>query len=117
MIKTIGALAVISALVLFSVKWLDLAKVKIIKADGATGVNLSGAVFGLYLDKACKNLLKKMPATNEKGASEVEITKTQDTVYLKEISVPSGYKISTAVTNIKLEAGKTTTQKITNMEG
>lgn len=104
------------ASVSFSVKWLDLAKVKVIKADSATGVNLSGAVFGLYADKACRNLIKKMPATDEKGASEVEITKTQDTVYLKEISVPSGYKISAAVTNIKLEAGKTTTQKVDNEE-
>lgn len=100
----------------FSVKWLDLAKVKVIKADDATGVNLSGAVFGIYADKACKTLITKMPATDTKGVSEVEITKTQDTVYLKEISVPSGYKLRTTVSNIKLEAGKTTTQKITNEE-
>lgn len=37
-----------SASVSFSVKWLDIAKVKVIKADAKTKVNLSGAVFGLY---------------------------------------------------------------------
>lgn len=100
----------------FSVKWMDLAKIKIVKADDATGVNLSGAVFGIYSDKECKTLITKMPATDANGASEVEITKTQDTVYLKEISVPNGYKMSTVVTNINLEAGKTTTKKITNEE-
>lgn len=100
----------------FSVKWMDLAKVKIIKADDATGVNLSGAVFGIYADRECKTLITKMPATDAEGKSEVEITKTQDTVYLKEISVPNGYKLSTSVTNVKIEAGKTTTQKITNQE-
>ena len=100
----------------FSVRWLDLAKVKVKKADKETGVDLSGAVFGIYADKACKTLLKKMPATDKNGASEVEIAKTQDTVYLKEISVPNGYKISTVVTNIKLEPGKTTTQKVDNEE-
>lgn len=100
----------------FSVKWMDLAKIEIIKSDGATNVNLAGAVFGIYADKDCKTLIKKMPATDAKGASEVEIAKTQDTVYLKEISVPSGYKLSTAVSNVKLEAGKTTTKTISNDE-
>ena len=57
-----------------------------------------------------------MPATNEKGETQVEIPKTQDTVYLKEISVPEGYKLNTESFNVKLETGKTTSVAVTNEE-
>lgn len=105
-----------SASVSFSVKWLDIVKVKVIKADAKTKVNLSGAVFGLYTDKGCTKLLTKMPATDAKGASEVEVVKTQDVLYLKEISVPSGYRLNTSTFNVKLEAAKTSTVNVTNEE-
>ncbi|MFR3949048.1 MAG: hypothetical protein ACLTZM_19515 [Ruminococcus sp.] len=42
-------------------KWLDLARVKVTKKDKNSKVNLSGAVFGIYSDSACKNLLVQMP--------------------------------------------------------
>lgn len=100
----------------FQVTWLDLAKIKVIKKDDATGVNLSGAVFGIYSDKGCTSLITKMPATNAQGASEVEIAKTQNTVYLKEISVPVGYKLDTQAHNVALQTGKTTSVAITNKE-
>ena len=57
-----------------------------------------------------------MPATDSNGTSEVEIPKTQDTVYLKEISVPEGYKLNTEYFNVKLETGKTTSVAVTNEE-
>lgn len=97
-------------------KWLDLARVKVTKKDKNSKVNLSGAVFGIYSDSACKNLLVQMPATDSNGTSEVEIPKTQDTVYLKEISVPEGYKLNTESFNVKLETGKTTSVAVTNEE-
>ena len=97
-------------------KWLDLARVKVTKKDKNSKVNLSGAVFGIYSDSACKNLLVQMPATDSNGTSEVELPKTQDTVYLKEISVPEGYKLNTESFNVKLETGKTTSVAVTNEE-
>lgn len=105
-----------NASVSFTIKWKDFAWVKVIKADDATGVNLAGAVFGVYSDKGCTKLITEMPATDEKGASKVELEKTQDIVYLKEISVPTGYKLNTSVFNIKLLAGETTNQAVTNQE-
>lgn len=105
-----------SSSVSFKVTWLDLAKIKIVKKDYKTGVNLAGAVFGIYSDKGGTRLIKEMPATDEKGASEVEIPKTQDMVYLKEISVPVGYKLNTKAFDVKLEAGKTTSVAVTNEE-
>ncbi|MFV0527647.1 MAG: SpaA isopeptide-forming pilin-related protein [Lachnospiraceae bacterium] len=100
----------------FKVTWLDLAKVKIIKKDNETNVNLAGAVFGIYSDKGCTKLITKMPATDAQGASIVEIPKTQDTVYLKEISVPQGYKINTNAYNVTLKTGNTTSVTVTNQE-
>lgn len=100
----------------FRVKWMDLAKIKVMKADEATGVNLAGAVFGIYADKGCTNLITEMPATDSQGASEVQIPKTQERVYLKEITVPQGYKLNTAVFNVALTAGETTSVNITNQE-
>lgn len=105
-----------SASVEFTVKWLDLARVKVTKKDKNSKVNLSGAVFGIYADSACKNLLVQMPVTDSNGTSEVELPKTQDTVYLKEISVPEGYKLNTESFNVKLETGKTTSVAVTNEE-
>lgn len=100
----------------FQVKWMDYAKVKVVKKDNVTNTALAGAVFGIYSDKECTKLITKMPATNEKGETQVDIPKTQDTVYLKEISVPQGYKLNTSSFNVKLEAGKTQSQTVTNEE-
>ena len=46
-------------------------------------------------DEDCTDLIVEMPATDKKGASSVTIEKTQDTVYLKEISAPQGYVLDT----------------------
>lgn len=100
----------------FQVKWMDYAKIKVVKKDQVTNVMLAGAVFGIYSDKECTKLITKMPETNEKGETQAEIPKTQDTVYLKEISVPKGYKLNTVSFNVKLEAGKTQSQTVTNEE-
>lgn len=100
----------------FQVKWMDYAKVKVMKKDNVTNTALAGAVFGIYSDKECTKLITKMPATNEKGETQAEIPKTQSTVYLKEISVPKGYKLNTASFNVKLEAGKAQSQTVTNEE-
>lgn len=101
----------------FSVKWLELAKVKVIKVDSKNqDAKLSGAVFGVYKDKDCTQLITKMPATDKNGASEVEIVKTQDTVYLKEITAPTGYRLNTSSYNVKLVANQTTSVTVPDEE-
>lgn len=57
-----------------------------------------------------------MPETDAQGATEVQIPKTQSTVYLKEISVPQGYKLNTSSFNVALVAGETTSVAVTNQE-
>lgn len=99
-----------------SVSWVKLATVEIVKKDQTSNAAIAGAVYGIYSDAACTNLITKMPATDSNGRSSVTITKTQDTVYLKEISVPAGYVLDTAAYNISLVVGGTTEKTVTDKE-
>lgn len=98
------------------VDWPDEATVKIIKKDKGSNALLAGAVYGIYADEACTKLIKKMPATNAKGESEAKITKTQDTVYLREISGPSGYVLDMKAYGVKLVVGQTASKNLTDKE-
>ncbi|MEG0154921.1 MAG: SpaA isopeptide-forming pilin-related protein [Lachnospiraceae bacterium] len=96
----------------FQIKWLDYAEVKVVKKDADTGNGLQGAVFGIYRDVDCKQLMVKMPATNFSGSASVKIPKTQETVYLKEITAPTGYQMNVESFNVKLEFGGTPTTTV-----
>ena len=100
----------------FKVSWIELATVEVMKKDSATDVNLAGAVFGIYSDADCKNLITTMPETDSNGKSSATIVKTQDTVYLKEITAPKGYVVNTTAYNVKLVASKTTTTTVPDKE-
>ena len=100
----------------FKVSWIELATVEVVKKDSAADVNLAGAVFGIYSDADCKNLITTMPETDSNGKSSATIVKTQDTVYLKEITAPKGYVVNTTAYNVKLVASKTTTTTVPDKE-
>ena len=93
----------------FKVTWVQYASVKVIKKDAKANAKLAGAVFGLYSDANCTKLITKLPATDANGEASIQIIKTQDTVYLKEITAPIGYRINATAYNVKLEVSKTTT--------
>jgi LPXTG-motif cell wall-anchored protein len=96
---------------------LDKAKVSVVKVDSKKeDAKLAGAVFGIYKDQACTQLITEMPATDKNGASTVEIVKTQETVYLKEITAPYGYRINTTAYNVNLVANQTTTATVPDVE-
>ena len=100
-----------------SVKWLELAKVEVIKVDSNhSDAKLAGAVFGIYSDKDCTKLITQMPATDQNGSSVAEIIKTQDTVYLKEITAPTGYRLNTSSYNVNLVANQTTSVTVPDQE-
>ena len=69
-------------------------------------------MYGIYSDAACTKLIAEMPATDQNGASQLTMEKTQEVVYLKEISVPTGYQIDTKSYNVTLAIGKTTTKNV-----
>ena len=100
----------------FSVQWMDLARVKVVKVDSASNARLAGAVFGIYQEEACRNLIATMPATNRNGESEVEIAKTQDTVYLKEITAPSGYRYNATAYRVALKTNQTVSTTVPDIE-
>ena len=100
-----------------SVKWLELAKVEVIKVDSNhSDAKLAGAVFGIYSDKDCTKLITQMPVTDKNGSSVAEIIKTQDTVYLKEITAPTGYRLNTSSYNVNLVANQTTSVTVPDQE-
>lgn len=102
--------------VYFKVSWVKQATLEIVKKDRKSNKAIAGAVYGVYSDKDGKNLITKMPATDDNGASSVTITKTQDTVYLKEISVPNGYLLDTKAYDVNLVIGGTVKQTVTDAE-
>ena len=99
-----------------SVEWVKMAKIEIVKKDAGSNAKVAGAVYGIYSDEAGKNLIAKMPATDAYGASSITIEKTQNTVYLKEISVPNGYVLDTKAYGINLVIGGTTKKDVTDKE-
>ena len=93
------------------------AKVEVVKVDSQNpDARLSSAVFGIFKDQACTQLITQMPATDSKGASSAEIVKSQETVYLKEITAPHGYRINTTAYNVKLVAKKSTSTTVPDQE-
>ena len=72
--------------------------------------------FGIYSDKNCTKLITQMPATDKNGSSVAEIIKTQDTVYLKEITAPTGYRLNTSSYNVNLVANQTTSVTVPDQE-
>lgn len=100
----------------FSVEWVKMAKIEIVKKDAGSNAKVAGAVYGIYSDEAGTNLIAKMPATDANGASSITIEKTQNTVYLKEISVPNGYVLDTKAYGINLVIGGTTKKEVSDKE-
>ena len=99
-----------------SVDWLERARVKVVKVDSIANAKLSGAVFGVYRDKDCTDLITRMPVTDSNGASEVEIVMTQDTVYLKEITAPVGYRYNATAYRVALKANQTISTTVPDVE-
>src|SRR5699024_9932741 len=100
-----------------SVKWIELAKVEVMKVDSKhSDAKLAGAVFGIYSDKDCTILSTQMTATDKYGSSVAEIIKTQNTVYLKEITAPTGYRLNTSSYNVNRVASQTTSVTVPDQE-
>ena len=100
----------------FKVEWVKLATLEIVKKDSGSNKAVAGAVYGIYADEAGTTLISTMPATDGNGASSVTIEKTQDTYYLKEISVPTGYVLDTKAYGVNLVIGDTVKKEVTDQE-
>ena len=97
-----------AAPVSFSVQWLNMTRIELMKKDVNTQNLLSGAVYGIYTDKKCENLLMTMSATGTDGKAVSDyFDSALKTVYVKEITAPTGYKLNTEVYKVDVTAGKT----------
>ncbi len=77
-----------AAPVSFSVQWLNMTRIELMKKDVNTQNPLSGAVYGIYTDKKCENLLMTMSATGTDGKAVSDyFDSALKTVYVKEITV------------------------------
>ena len=97
-----------------NVTWTKQAEIAIVKNDKDTGNHLAGAIYGVYRDKECSDLITQMPATDSKGASKVTVEKTQDVVYVKEIQPPANYQADPTVYSVNINIGKTSTKNVLN---
>ena len=100
----------------FSVTWIQQATIEIIKKDRGSNALLAGAVYGVYGDEDCQNLIVEMPPTDENGVSSVTIDKTQDVVYLKEITSPVGYLVDATAHDVTLVMGSEVTMELLDDE-
>ena len=74
-----------AAPVSFSVQWLNMTRIELMKKDVNTQNPLSGAVYGIYTDKKCENLLMTMSATGTDGKAVSDyFDSALKTVYVKE---------------------------------
>ena len=104
-----------AAPVSFSVQWLNMTRIELTKKDINTQNPLSGAVYGIYTDKKCENLLMTMTATGTDGKAVSDyFDSALKTVYVKEVTAPTGYKLNTEVYKVDVAAGKTLTVTATD---
>ena len=92
----------------FEVKWMDMTRIELVKKDAKTKNPLDGAVYGIYTDSKCKNLLMKIPATGEDGKAVSDYFEAAlKTVYVKEIKAPDLYVENPEIYKVDVAAGKT----------
>lgn len=91
----------------FQVDWQAAGRIGILKKDQDTGNPLAGAVYGIYKDEACAELLQELPATDASGrASSSYLEVGQARVYVREIQAPPHYLKNRTVYPVDVEAGK-----------
>ena len=78
--------------------------------EGNKNYNIAGATYGVFSDKDCKNQLATLTTDSNGNTETVEVK--ANTVYIKELSAPTGYKVDNTVYSLQVEVGKTATLKV-----
>lgn len=109
--QAVGVFESESALpVSLTVNWISMARIALVKKDADTKNPLAGAVYGIYKDKACTNLLMEMQATDSDGKCVSGYFDAGiKTVYVKEITAATNYLKDESTHTVNVEAGKTVT--------
>ena len=80
--------------------------------NGSDVYSLAGAVYGVYSDKNCQNVITTLTTDSNGNTEAVEVK--ADTVYIKEQQAPAGFKLDKNVYPLTVEAGKTATLKVSD---
>lgn len=80
--------------------------------NGSDVYSLAGAVYGVYSDKNCQNVIATL-TTDDNGNTEAIEVKA-GTVFIKEQQAPAGFKLDKKVYPLTVEAGKTATLKVSD---
>ena len=84
--------------------------VRVHKTDASNNNALSGAVFGVFSDANCQNLLFELDKTDADGyATSEEPLSCNETFYVKEITAPDGYIASDKIYEVNIKPANTTT--------
>ena len=98
----------------FKVKTENIGYGKIIKEDEESGAKLPNATYGIYKDSSCTNLVDTITTGSDGTATSKALV--AGTYYVKEITAPSGYVLSSKVHTVTVKAGQTTTFTATDKE-
>ncbi|MFQ8922881.1 MAG: SrtB-anchored collagen-binding adhesin [Clostridium paraputrificum] len=74
--------------------------------------SIASATYGVFSDNDCTKQLATLTTDNNGNTNIVEVK--AGTVYIKELSAPLGYHIDTTVYSLNVEAGKTSTLKVSD---
>ena len=89
---------------------------KVSSNTSVTNVNnvysLAGAVYGVYSDKDCQNVIATLTIDSNGNTEAVEVK--AGTVFIKEQQAPAGFKLDKKVYPLTVEAGKTATLKVSD---
>ena len=80
--------------------------------NGNDVYSLAGAVYGVFSDKDCNNVIATLTTDTDGNTEEVEVK--ADTVYIKEQQAPAGFQLDENVYPLTVEAGKTATLKVSD---
>ena len=74
--------------------------------------SLAGAVYGVYSDKNCQNVIATLTTDSNGNTEAIEVK--AGTVFIKEQQAPAGFKLDKKVYPLAVEAGKTATLKVSD---
>ena len=78
-------------------------QIRIKKTEEGSDKPVGGAVYGLFSDSNCLNLLYQFPATDSNGEAQSELAfPCNEQYYIKEIEAPIGFQLSDTVYPVKI---------------
>ena len=80
--------------------------------NGSDVYSLAGAVYGVYTDKNCQNVIATLTTDSNGNTEAVEVK--AGTVFIREQQAPAGFKLDKKVYPLAVEAGKTATLKVSD---